>query len=115
MTALEAKNKMLMVMALQHAKIEIDGNFFRVSISPENARDKNQLEGKDKRQVIEETCREILGRRLTLSVSVGAQPRPEASPKKEAASPSKAEDDPRITALKDKFRGEVIEVKGPPN
>ena len=113
--ALEAKRKMMIVLALEKADIKIDGEFLRVSISPENARDKIQLEGRDKRQAIEETCREVIGRRLTLSVSVGAQAQSDSGPKGKEAPKAKqtVETNPKVKALAEKFRAESIEIIKP--
>jgi DNA polymerase-3 subunit gamma/tau len=113
--ALEAKRKMMIVMALDKADIKIDGEFLRVSLSPDNAKDKMQLEGRDRRQTIEETCREVLGRRLTLSVSVGAQAQVDSDPKRKEATKAKekVETNPKVKALADKFRAESIEIIKP--
>jgi hypothetical protein len=113
--ALEAKNKMLIAMALEKAEVEIDGDFLRVSISPSNARDKIQMEGRDKRQAIEESARDVLGRKLTLSVSVGAQTRTEGDPKHTEATKVKEEvkTNPRVKALADKFGAKSIEIIKP--
>jgi DNA polymerase III subunit gamma/tau len=113
--ALEARNKMLIAMALEKAKVEIDGEFLRVLISPANARDKTQMDGRDKRQAIEEAAKEVLGRRLTLSVSVGAESRPDGEPKGKEATKvkEKVDTNPRVKALADKFRAESIEIIKP--
>jgi DNA polymerase-3 subunit gamma/tau len=113
--ALEAKNKMLIAMALEKAEVQIDGEFLRVSISPSNARDKIQMDGRDKRQAIEETAREVAGRKLTLSVSIGAQPQTDGDPKRKEATKTKekAETNPKVKALADKFRAESIEIIKP--
>ncbi|MFP5261837.1 MAG: DNA polymerase III subunit gamma/tau [Blastocatellia bacterium] len=114
--ALESKRKMMIVMALDKADVKIDGDFLRVSLSPDNVRDKIQLEGRDKRQTIEETCREVLGRRLTLSVSVGAQAQSGGDPKHKEAAKAKEKADtnnPKVKALADKFRAESIEIIKP--
>jgi DNA polymerase III subunit gamma/tau len=111
--AIEDRRKMMLLSALDHAQsIEVDGDYLRITFAPDSAVLKNQLESKDNRKVIEEVSREVVGRRLTLSASVGAQPKEEAAPQKRAsAQKKKAQDDPRISALTEKFRGEVIEVK----
>ncbi|HEX8092064.1 MAG TPA: DNA polymerase III subunit gamma/tau [Blastocatellia bacterium] len=113
--ALEAKRKMMIVMALDKADVKIDGEFLRVLLSPDNVRDKIQLEGREKRQTIEETCREVLGRRLTLSVSVGAQAQSGGDPKHKEATKAKEKVDtnPKVKALADKFRAESIEIIKP--
>jgi DNA polymerase-3 subunit gamma/tau len=113
--ALEARRKIMLALALEKATIKIDGDFLVVTFAPENARDKVQLDGKDKRQLIEEISREVTGRRLTLSVSVGgiqeipsAPTRPVAARKKEPA-----EIDPKVQALAEKFRAEKVEIIKP--
>jgi DNA polymerase-3 subunit gamma/tau len=113
--ALEAKRKMMIVMALDKADIKIDGEFLRVSLSPDNARDKIQLDGREKRQIIEEACREVLGRKLTLSVSVGAQAQAAGDPKRKEATKAKenVDTDPKVKALADIFRAESIEIIKP--
>ncbi|MFL6214713.1 MAG: DNA polymerase III subunit gamma/tau [Blastocatellia bacterium] len=111
--ALEARRKIMLALALEKATIKIDGDFLVVTFAPENARDKTQLDGKDKRQLIEEISREVTGRRLTLSVSVGgvqeippAPARPSPARKKEPA-----EIDPRVQAMTEKFAGKVEIIK----
>jgi DNA polymerase-3 subunit gamma/tau len=113
--ALEARRKIMLALALEKATIKIDGDFLVVTFAPENARDKVQLDGKDKRQLIEEISREVTGRRLTLSVSVGgvqeipsAPTRPTPARKKEPA-----EIDPKVQALAEKFHAEKVEIIKP--
>ncbi|HVG20740.1 MAG TPA: DNA polymerase III subunit gamma/tau [Blastocatellia bacterium] len=110
--ALEAKRKMMIVMALDKADVKIDGEFLRVSLSPDNVRDKIQLEGREKRQAIEEACREVLGRRLTLSVSVGGQAQADGGTKgKEGAkAKEKVVTNPKLKTLTDIFPPESIEI-----
>ncbi|MEN3334155.1 MAG: polymerase subunit gamma/tau [Blastocatellia bacterium] len=111
--ALDAKKRFLIVNAMSKAQVRIDGDFLIVALAPENAVDKKQFDGKDKRQLIEEISREVTGRRLTLSISVGGMPeipavppRPQAARKKEPA-----EIDPKVQALADKFGGKVELIK----
>jgi len=113
--ALEVKNKMWLVTALEKAAVTVDGNFLRVSLLPENVIDKQQFEGRDKRQLIEETCREVFGRKLTLSVSVGGQQQTDAEPKPKPAVRKKEPKpaDPRIDALVDKFGAKEVEIIPP--
>jgi hypothetical protein len=113
--ALEARRKIMLALALEKATIKIDGDFLVITFAPENARDKTQLDGKDKRQLIEEISREVTGRRLTLSVSVGgvqeipsAPTRPSPARKKEPA-----EIDPKVQALAEKFHAEKVEIIKP--
>ncbi|MGA9772561.1 MAG: DNA polymerase III subunit gamma/tau [Blastocatellia bacterium] len=111
--ALEAKRKIMVSLALEKAKVKIDGEFLRVVISPDNAADKKQLDARDKRQAVEEAAREVLGRKLTLSVSVGGQPEIESSPRRKEAAPSKAHeaDNSKVQALADMFQGKVEIIK----
>ncbi|HKP87549.1 MAG TPA: DNA polymerase III subunit gamma/tau [Blastocatellia bacterium] len=113
--ALWSKNKMLIATALEKAEVKVDGDFLRVVLSPDNARDKMQFDGRDKRQVVEEAAREALGRRLTLSVSIGGQPQLESSPvqKKGAAGKTQTEIDPKLRVLADTFHvpADKIEIK----
>jgi DNA polymerase-3 subunit gamma/tau len=112
-TALDAKKRFLIVNAMSKAEVKIDGDFLIVALAPENAVDKKQFEGKDKRQLIEEITREVTGRRLTLSVSVGGMPEIPAAPTRPQAVRKKepAEIDPKVQALADKFGGKVEFIK----
>jgi len=110
--ALEAKHKMMIVFALEKATVKIDGDFLIVALTPENARDKTLFTEKDKRQLIEEISREVTGRRLTLSVSVGGMPEiptaPARSPARKKAPPAI---DSRVQAVTEKFGGTVEIIK----
>jgi DNA polymerase-3 subunit gamma/tau len=109
---LEAKRKIMSALALEKAQVKIDGDYLRVTLSTDNAKDKMQLDGRDKRQAVEEAAREVLGRRLTLSVSVGGQPQVESSSRPREAAPGKTkkdEVDPRINSILDKFQGKIID------
>ncbi len=111
--ALWSKNQMLVADALGKADVKIVGNNLRIILATDNARDKTLFDKRDKRQAIEETVREVLGRKLTLSVSVGGQPQVEDSPKRKEAAPSKAQeaDSSKVQALADRFQGKVEIVK----
>jgi DNA polymerase III subunit gamma/tau len=113
--ALEAKRKIMLALALEKASVKIDGDFLIVTFAPENARDKMQFDGKDKRQLIEEISREVTGRRLTLSVSVGGLPEIPAAPTRTPLARKKepAEIDPKVQALAEKFRAEKIDIIKP--
>jgi DNA polymerase-3 subunit gamma/tau len=117
--AVEQRGKKFLRAALDRAEtIQVDGEFLRVSFSPEDGVYKKQIEGRDNRKVLEEVGREIAGHRLTLSVTVGAQPPQEATTSKQARAETKeradakerAEDHPAVRAIVDKFHGEVVEV-----
>ena len=132
--ALEAKRKMMIVTALDKGTISIDGDYLCVEYAPEHSACKAEIEARDKRNAIEDACEQVLGRRLTLRVSIAGQAeRPSISTASgsertiSTASGSErrlqrkekpkgaAEDDPKLQALLDKFHGEVIEVIKPEN
>jgi len=111
--ALEAKRKMMIVSTLDKGSITIDGGYFRVMYSPENAQCKTDIESRDKRIAIEDACEQVLGQRLTLRASIDGQSEADSkSPRKENVKAASA-DDPKLRALVDKFHGEVIEVIKP--
>lgn len=129
--ALEERNKFLVVSAIEKAEgVRIDGSYLRVSLLPENAKDKSFMESKDGRRVIEEITQQLFGKSLTLSISVGGQPfsndtQAESKPSRTSAvqtsagqtEPAKARkpavEHPGVQALVDKFHGEVLEVVKP--
>ena len=113
--ALEARRKIMLALALEKATIKIDGDFLVVTFAPENARDKAQIDGKNKRQLIEEISREVTGRRLTLSVSVGGVQEIPSAPARQPAARKKepAEIDPKLKALAEKFHAEKVEIIKP--
>src|SRR5262249_22006761 len=100
--------------ALQNASVRIDGDFLIVSLRPEHAADKSQFD-KDKKQLLEEVAREITGRRLTLSLSVGAEAAPEGAPTRAASEPRRksVEIPEGVQALADKFGAEKVEIIKP--
>src|SRR6266404_8428955 len=110
--ALEAKRKMMIVMALDKGSITIDADYFRVTYEPENSHCKGQIEARDKRIAIEDACEEVLGHRLTLWASVTGEPEA-AQPRRKEKAKEAAVSDPKLRALVDKFHGEVIEVIKP--
>jgi DNA polymerase-3 subunit gamma/tau len=111
--AIEAKRNIMIGLALEKAKVRIDGDYLRVVLSPDNARDKTLFDKRDKRQAVEEAAREVLGRRLTLSVSVGGQPEVDDIPKRKEAAPGKAQeaDTSKVQAFADKFQGTYEIIK----
>jgi hypothetical protein len=120
--ALEAKRKMMIVTALDKGTISIDGDYLRVEYAPEHSACKAEIEARDKRNAIEDACEQVLGRRLTLRVSIAGQAeRPSISTasgserrlQRKEKPKGAAEDDPKLQALLDKFHGEVIEVIKP--
>ncbi|HST23965.1 MAG TPA: DNA polymerase III subunit gamma/tau [Blastocatellia bacterium] len=111
--AIEAKRNIMIGLALEKAKVRIDGDYLRVVLSPDNARDKTLFDKRDKRQAVEEAAREVLGRRLTLSVSVGGQPQVDDIPKRKEVAPGKAQeaDTSKVQAFADKFQGTYEIIK----
>jgi DNA polymerase-3 subunit gamma/tau len=134
--AVEQRGKKFLRATLDLAEsIAVEGQFLRISFSPENGVYKKQMEGRDNRKILEEVGREIAGRALTLSVTVGGQTAQEFKPEKRgraekqerpekqersekqerAEVQSRAEDHPAVRAFVDKFHGEVVEVLKPKN
>lgn len=122
--ALEGRRKMMLLSTLQLAEsMKLDGEFLRISFSPANSKFKSQVESRDNRAVIEEVCREILGRPVVLSATVGGQAQLETSPRRAEKATEKAaekanvkqtaENHPAVQAIVDKFHGEVVEVIKP--
>ncbi|HXF38931.1 MAG TPA: TIR domain-containing protein [Blastocatellia bacterium] len=68
--ALEAKRKMMIVIALDKGTMWIDGVYLRVDYAPQHSKYKTDIEARDKRNAIEDACEEVLGRRLTLRASI---------------------------------------------
>ncbi|MFY9607591.1 MAG: DNA polymerase III subunit gamma/tau [Blastocatellia bacterium] len=113
--AIERKGKRF-ISALDNAEsITVEGDLLCVAYSDQNASFKARIEDRDNRRAIEEICREALGRKVTLSASVGRQSGLEATEerKEKAQARQRAEDDPKLRALKDKFRGEIVDVIKP--
>ena len=113
--AIEQKAKRF-VSALDHAEsIKVDGELLSIVYSDQNRTYKTNIESRENRRAIEEICREALGHNVTLSVSVGGQSASEATAEKEnTLARQKAENDPGVRALKEKFRGELVEVINKP-
>jgi hypothetical protein len=113
---IEERRKMLLLSALDQADtIEIDGGYMCVSFPQESAMFKSQLESRDNKKLLEEIGRLVVGRALTLSVSVGGKVKPMAPPPT-AENPKpkpKAENHPMVRAIKDRFHGEVVEIIDP--
>jgi len=71
--ALEAKGKARVVAALDKGTISIDGNHLAVIYPPESSACKNEIEDRNRRIAIEDASEQVLGRRLTLRVSIIGQ------------------------------------------
>jgi DNA polymerase III subunit gamma/tau len=122
--ALEAKGKMRVVAALDKGTISIDGDFLRVAYASENSNCKTEIEDRNRRIAIEDACEQVLGRRLSLRVSITGQPDfsagsgsepagSERGPQRKERGKNVAPEHPKLRALVDKFHGEVIEVIKP--
>ena len=113
--AIERRNKKLIVSLLDHAdSITIEGELLCVAYSDQNASFKARIEARENRRAIEEICREALGQNVTLSVSVGGQSASEATAEKEnTLARQKAENDPGVRALMDKFHARVEIIPKP--
>ncbi|MGH9826897.1 MAG: hypothetical protein ACREDR_27030, partial [Blastocatellia bacterium] len=118
MTELNKRRRTLLVGALEHAELSVDGDFLKVSFPPSQASFKKQLDSKDKRAQIEEACQQALGRRVTLSITTGAEPAATGGGQPSGPSPSstgsgsgdRPEDHPAVKGFVEKFHGEVIDV-----
>ena len=113
--AIERKNKRLILSALDHAEsITLEGELLCVAFSDQNAAFKTTIDSRETRRAIEEICREALGHNVKLSVTVGQSDSEPTEEKKETArARQKAETDPKLRALAEKFRGEIVEVIKP--
>lgn len=113
--AIERKGKRFIAALDSADNITLEGERLCVAYSDENGVFKVRLEERENRRAIEEICREALGHRVTLSVSVGAHAAPEPTEEKKESTRArqKAESDPKLRALTEKFRGEIVEVIKP--
>jgi len=115
--ALEDKRKMMIVSALDKGTISIDSDSLNVEYSEENVSCKAQLEARDNRKAIEDTCEQVLGQRLTLKCSISGQSVEtvvtENGQQRKPKAKSTAHEDPRLKALIDKFHGEIVDVIKP--
>ncbi len=119
--SLEAKRKMMIVSALDKAEsVTLEGGVLTVRFKPGAKIYKSNLEGRDARKSVEDACKEVFGRAITLTVSSSAAANPAADqierkgPRVEADQKGpRVEDDPVVRALVEKFHGEVVEVTEP--
>jgi DNA polymerase-3 subunit gamma/tau len=119
---LESRNKILLSVALDHAKqVSVDENYFKVSYDPSDTGRHYKAQIEDARRILEEVCYEALGKRLTLSASVGGSPSP-PRPTPDSIAPTKPkaqagdtapEDHPAVRAIIERFNGEIIDVDVP--
>lgn len=110
--SLQTNKKMMLLSFLNQAEsIKLDGDYLRITYTGETARNKSLVESSTNRRAIEEVCKEVTGRKITLSVLVGgATNGGETNFKdaKEAKQPD--EDHPTLRAIAEKFKGEIIEI-----
>ena len=113
--ALQAKGKMLILSALDHAEsISEEENTVCIRFAPSGIVFKNQIDSN--RTILEEVGREVLGRRVTLTVIAGGeQPRSRQSQANAATSDSRdaVENHPTVRAIIDTFHGELLDVIKP--
>jgi DNA polymerase-3 subunit gamma/tau len=115
---LESQGKMRVVAALDKGTISIDGDHLCVAYPPENIASKSEIEDRNRRILIEDACEHVVGRRLTLKVSItgeavsGSETAGQRGSQRRAKAKA-AEEDPKLQALLDTFHGEVIEVIKP--
>jgi hypothetical protein len=100
---------------LEKGEMVVDGDYLRVSYPSSEGPLKAQIEAREKRMVIEEACRSVLGRRVSLIVVVGApQPAEGITRKSATVKPAPgADSNPKLRAIVDRFHGEVVEVIQP--
>ncbi|MEW6212589.1 MAG: hypothetical protein AB1631_29965, partial [Acidobacteriota bacterium] len=109
--AIEARGKRLFLSILDHAEsIEIEGDSLRICFPDGAVKFKRDVESKDNRKLLDEVCREVAGRQLSLVVTVGAD-RAEATPKQAAAVKPAPEAHSTVRAIADKFHGKVEIIK----
>jgi hypothetical protein len=111
--ALQAKGKMLVLSALDHAEsITSESNNLRIKFAGDGVAFKNQIDSY--RRILEEAAREVLGGPVTLTVTAG-EPEPPAVTSQPTTGPEEsAEKHPAVRALLDTFHGELIDVTTKP-
>ena len=110
--ALEAKRKMMIVSAIDKAEsVKLEGDVLKVAFKAGAKIYKSNLEGRDARKSVEDACQEVFGRAITLLVS-NVSAALQRADQTEQKGP-RAEDDPVVRALVEKFHGEVVEVTDP--
>lgn len=113
--AIEAKGKRLFLSILDHAEsIQIEGDSLRIRFPAGAVKFKKDVESKDNRKLLDEVCREVAGRALSLVVTVGAEApsRTETMPKQQTAAVKPAvEEHSTVRAIADKFHGKIEIIK----
>ncbi len=118
---LEEKKKMMLLSVINLAEsIKIHGDTLEIAYKPSEGIYRNQVTSRDNKKLIEEICQEILGRQITLSVTVGeaapaAQAEVTAKPKARSNAKPTADTHPKLRAIADKFKGQVVDIITPEN
>jgi DNA polymerase III subunit gamma/tau len=112
--SLQANKKMMLLSFINQAEsIKLEGEYLRITYTGENARNKSLVESSANRRTLEDACKELTGRKITLSVMVGGEVDADSGEAKftEAIEArQRAENHPALRALADKFKGEIIEI-----
>jgi DNA polymerase-3 subunit gamma/tau len=110
--SLQANKKMMLLSFINQAEsVRLDGDYLRITYTGENARNKSLVESSTNRRAIEEACKELTGRRITLSVIVGGATNGSETNLNEAKeAKQRDENHPTLRAIAEKFKGEIIEI-----
>jgi DNA polymerase III subunit gamma/tau len=112
--SLQANKKMMLLSFINQAEsLEVEGEYLRITYTGENARNKSLVESSANRRTLEDACKELTGRKITLSVVVGGEVKPdgdEANLVETMKAKQRAENHPALRALAEKFKGEIIEI-----
>jgi DNA polymerase-3 subunit gamma/tau len=115
---LEGDNKMLIVTALEHAHIALDGAKLTVIFAETAAAHRKNVERA--RSAIENVAYEVTGRQVRLTVATGeapaaAAPAAPAPRAPRAAPPQESASDPIVQAVLDTFKGQLLGIEPPPD
>ncbi len=110
--SLQTNKKMMLLSFINQAEsVTLDGDYLRITYTGDNARNKSLVESSTNRRAIEEVCKELTGRRITLSVLVGGAINGSETNFKEAKEAKEpVEHHPTLRAIAEKFKGEIIEI-----
>jgi DNA polymerase-3 subunit gamma/tau len=113
--SLQANKKMMLLTFINQAEsLQFEGEYLRITYTGDNARNKSLVESSANRRTLEDACKELTGRKITLSVVVGGEASAEAGDESNLVETMKAkqraENHPALRALADKFKGEIIEI-----
>jgi DNA polymerase-3 subunit gamma/tau len=112
--SLQTGKKMMLLSFINQAEsIRVEGEYLRITYAGENGRNKSLVESSANRRTIEDACKELIGRKLTLSIIVSEGANDSDSETNFTAAKEakqRAENHPALRALADKFKGEIIEI-----